>query len=296
MNQKNVDITIQNYIKSKQNEEFMLKCQYTARYYFNKNEKLNLFITLGCIASSLTILINTQNYFISIGLPLAIDLICLWLQSCSAKAITNAANLRKYFDANVLDINANEYSEDNLRELRELVFEVIEKNSKKAKIEIKNTGHDNPPGVYDWYEFHQDYPGIEAKFECQRQNAWWNKEMISGRIKMYFISIILIIILMFVLIKILNIPIISFRFLLCSALIIRIIERCHALHSYMKSSSSIDVAIEMTQNSKTEPNIAYLQRKIDERRAINVVEVNLIHKWKANYLSNKYKKITQKNL
>lgn len=275
-----------NEIQSKQNDEKLLKIQYAAREHYDFAEKLNHFAWLLCLVSAFSVFLPDRcPAFISYGIPFIADIVALFLVLLVNHRVTTAAKLRKYFDAYVLKICPDQFSETDLREMKEAAEKAYSKNPQKAIIQMANTGKDSPPGVHEWYVFSEPCMSISAQFECQRQNTWWNSKMFQKRL-IATIGAFILIGIAFLLLAIKTDVIVV---LLCSAgLIGRIVERLIENSKYIYLSNLIDGAQQAVEAHPTNEGIEKLQTLIDKRRAINVLESNWFHKKNANRLSKLY--------
>lgn len=276
-----------NEIQRRQNDEKLLKIQYAARKHYNFAEKLNHYAWLLCLVSAFSIFLpDSCPAFIYNGVPFTANLIAL----CSSLLVNHnvklAAKLRKYFDANVLNICPSQFSDTEIREIKEIAGKAYSKNPSKAEIQMANTGKDSPPGVSGWYVFPEQCIGISAKFECQRQNVWWNSKMSHKRLIVTIFAAVLVGI-AFLLFLVSNDN--TLTTLLCfSGLIIKIVERLIENGKYIKVSMQIDGALQAIETRPTEEGVEKLQNLIDERRSIAVLELNCFHKKSANILSKVY--------
>lgn len=286
---------MQDRIIQRQNSDDMLRCQYAARYYFNRGEKILLAaLILSVINVLFTSLPSSSNTYIqrimqitSIVLGIFTAFLYLWLD----RMIHNAAELRNYFDETVLSINAHSFSYDK-RTLRTLIDRAIYINEEEAQVQIKNNAYANPPGVKDWYEFAKEYQDEEVVFECQRQNQWWNNKMLYRRLAVSAtcFSVLLISAIVLCVYSKGSIFNIIFAFLVAIGVFIdRIIVNC----KYISLSIKIDIFCESMKNDRTPQQIQQLQKLIANRRRIRVLEMSIIHKRKASVLSEKYKKIAK---
>lgn len=196
-----------------------------------------------------------------------------------------AAKLRKYFDAHVLNICPNQFSETYLREIKEVAGKIYSKNPQRAKIQITNTGNDSPPGVFSWYVFLKPYTGISAQLECQRQNTWWNSKMFHKR---FVISVCAAVFVSFAFWFLMLNNNILYTFLCSAGLITKIVDRVIENKKYISLSIQIDGAQQTVEAHPTKEGIEFLQSLIDERRSVNVLELNLVHKKLANLFSKEY--------
>ena len=189
----------------------------------------------------------------------------------------------------MIGINPGQFSkseEQNILEKAETVFSAY---SHDGLIQIRNTGHDVPPGVKDWYEFSTPLNAVEAQFECQKQNIWWNKKMSQRKIPITIFAGISIIAGFGFSMHILNRSILTT--LLCSSgIILKLFERVYENTEYIQVSLQIDGSKETIEIQPEEKYVEHLQSLIDERRGINVLELNSIHKKVAAKLSALYSK------
>lgn len=268
----------------------MLKVQYAARHCYNLAEKQNYFVWLFCLISAFSIFLPDElPGHLSLAVPFSADIIAWILMALVNKNVQKAADLRRYFDACSIAIGADQYSESEKRRLAEIAGNIYSKNSEVAELQMRNTGNDNPPGVHDWYMFSKQYDGLEAKFECQRQNTWWDKELFSIKYAVTLIAFV-IITAIFIILAVQNN---FFETLLCSAgLLIKLAERVIDNRKYRISSIKIDGAQQTLEAHLTIEGVEQLQTLIDERRAINILGINLLHKICANRLTKKYDNIS----
>ena len=266
-------------IEKRQNEDRMLRYQYASRRYFNRAEKLNDLVWVMCIISWLVIFLpdipNTEILVIVISA--FADTVAVIFSGIMANYIASASSLRRYFDAYVLGINIEQFDAPQVQKLEELSLKAINDSPDIAKVEMANTGHDKPNGVRNWYEFTRPLSEEDAVYECQKLNGWWNKKMSGERIKYTVIRLIIFISLAILLLIITKADILI-TILSSIALIIKCIERLVANLRYYKISLEIDGAIDVLTSNRSSENVKEVQAKIDERRAMPVLERNRIHK------------------
>ena len=205
--------------------------------------------------------------------------------------LKNAADLRAFFDAQVLMINAETYSEIDKRRLLELSEYIFEKKRAEAEESFRNTGEKIPPGVRNWYVFKNPVDGLEAQFECQRQNIWWNKKMVRKRQAVLFVVSLLMIALF--IISLINFSSSRLSIISCYAgIALKLIERGIEHKNYYDASLKIEAIQEHIESHLTMDGIQKLQNLINERRRIPVLEINLMHKKNAKKLSSTYRSIS----
>lgn len=283
---------LQTDIQNRQNEDLLLKCQYVARYYYNKAELSNLLSWIAVLISTLCVFLqNTDNYFF-LAIPLVADVFAFCFSCQMNVSVDKGAKLRQYFDAYVLDLEYSTYTDFQKSAIKEIITKVTNTHKENCQIQIRNTGHDNPPGVRDWYEFNRKFSDEDVLHECQSQNCWWDKKMCRLRMYVYIIIFILSIIALVIFKN--NVSNKCFwKIILCSAgIIIRILERFVANLKYYQLSLKIDGALEATSTSKNVASVLFIQEKLNTRRQMPVLGMNSIHKRFAAKLSMLYKQIS----
>lgn len=283
-----------NAIKKRQNEDRMLHYQCASRIYYNRAETQNKLVWVCCLISWLTIFLPDSSTWgmLFIAVPFFMDIIAMILNWRMTANVSSASILRKYFDAYVLGFNMDQFTKPEVQELKELSIKALKLHPEKSKQQMANTGHNNPPGVRNWYEFSWPLKEQDTIYECQKQNSWWNKKMMHERIIHTVIGLsVLIPLAIFLLIKAkAKILLIIFS---SSGLIIKCTERLVANSRYYILSLEIDGAVDVLSNSRSDENIKNLQAKIDRRRAMPVLERNRIHKCHANEYSKLYHDTTK---
>ena len=278
-----------NIIQERQNDEALLKVQYAARVSFNSAEKFNHFAWIACIVSAFSVFLpSSWPMYIINGIPCVADIFAFLFSIITSRTVDQASTLRKYFDSYVLDIQLNQFSESELRKIREQTEKIYLKSPVNAAVQMSNAGSDSPPGVRNWYTFSEFYDGLDAQFECQRQNTWWNSKMVMVRT-------IATVVLLFVVGSIFITLLLSnntLNILLCSAgILIKICERVIENWRYLCISRQIDGSQQTIEVHPTKEGIEKLQSLIDERRAINVLELGWFHNKLANKLSKLYERV-----
>lgn len=278
-----------NTIQERQNDEALLKIQYAARSKFNSAERFNRFAWIACIISEFSMFLPSGwPVYILNGIPFVADFLAFIFSAITLNQVGWASRLRKYFDAYVLNIQLDQFSETELREIREETEKIYLRNSSDAAVQMASTGNDSPPGVRDWYTFSRFYDGIDAQFECQRQNTWWNSKMVKVRIIATSIFIFLVVGIFFFFLLNNN----WLNVLLCSiGIIIKSCERVIENWKYLRISHKIDGAQEALEDHPIKEGVVRLQNLIDERRSVNVLEFGWLHNKLANKLSKVYNKL-----
>lgn len=283
---------IQNEIQIRQNEELSLKCQFAARHYFNRAEVYNYFIWVFAILSELTIFLPVPDDTVFLFIVFILDMLAVVFAYNMGTCLERGAKMRALFDAYVLNIGYTDYDELSLKEIKEMIFSVVEHNKKQCQIQISHNGRQNPPGVRDWYEFSHTFPDEVVQHECQRMNCWWDKKLCRIRLGVYFVVLIIFVALIFLLKDFFLAEGFFKTFLSSAALIIRILERLHANIRYYILSNEIDGALKILNAKKSQEGLIALQELINRRREMPVLQMNLIHKLSVAKFSELYEKIS----
>lgn len=258
-------------INKKQNEDKMLELQYYARKQYNKSVTISEINIAVILISIILEILNINNIYIS-GLLFIIFLV---LEFLTNKCIKNAAKARNIFDAILFKFNIPE----DYDKIREKAYRICSKNKRDFEIQKNNTGTDNPPGLKDWYTKNDGKNINEIILKCQIENTRWDKEITNIDLKVFFT--ILFILLCVGVIKYFNRPLqelIKCLFVTIQ-LIWEIIKRVKFYYDYNKNLSNRECLInEFSNNRVNKNNLKSLQKLIEERRNLNLVPLNSIHK------------------
>ena len=283
-------------IIARQNEEEMLRFQFASRKYYNRAELFDILIWATCFIAWLTILLPSDGVWetmvpcITTALDIAI-FIFFWRLS---KNVRHASSLRAYFDSYVLATPCQHYSSSDRQNLVELALEAAEKYPLDYATQIANSGHDTPPGVRDWYEFPHACDGLSAVFICQKQNCWWTRKVSQAK-RIFTVVTTILLIALFCLVAYAAWPQKSglHIFLSVVGIVLKVLERVVAKYNYHCISEQLTGATEAIENNLTVEGIESLQKLIDRRRSLPVLESNIIHKIKAKVFSARYLKLPQ---
>ncbi len=277
-------------IKKRQNEEKFLKIQYVSRFYFNLAEKYDNWLCVILLLTSFCIFMpeSWNPCFVKI-LPLLLDAVSIILDQLKSTYVKEGALLRNYYDAWMLDINTDSFSESDELKVLDKTENVFSKHEDEGLAQIRNTGYDTPRGVRDWYDIPKSLDGTIAQFECQKLNENWDIKLNKSRLFKLYVIIFLIIIIFFIL-YILKYKIIDISICFLG-LIINMIGRLYDIFQYNKISGKISNTIEAYEGHPSKENVKYLQTLINERREIKVLGVNSYDKRVAAKLSKHFHNI-----
>ena len=274
-------------IQKRQNEQKPLEIQAIARILYNRAEKINSWLWILPIISYLTIFITSDSFDNAVTIVcFLIDVVAVALQFWFEHLIKFASKCKKIFDYYVLGFS-NSINIDSPYDER--LLKVLRKRKQEISLYTSNTGKDSPPGVKYWYTFIETLSSDEAKFECQKQNKWWDEKLTKFRL---FKDLILFAILLFVFVIVVKNSNPSWvRIVFSSIIIIRLIERIITNLRYMVLSIQISGAVSILENNKNEEQLLRLQEKIDAKRELSVVGWNFLHSKFAKRLTEAYESL-----
>lgn len=276
----------QQTIIEKQNEDRMLKFQYTARHYFNKAEVTGYIALVLSLFSAFCIFLP-ESHNISVIAPLIIDGLFLVSQKIASSDLKKAALLRNYYDSYVLGIPNESYIDDTIRNMNEIVTKLTLRYPKSCQEQISHSGHDDPPGVKNWYEFSRNFPDNEAVLECQKQNCWWTDKLSFMRIWLTIIPLLIILVLCGICLFLYGIPLIN-TFACYATLLYGSIDLVISNVQYFLISRDLKTIKAVPHIADNPEALSHLQEKINQRRELQVLEINAIHKRFAKSWSELY--------
>lgn len=278
-------------IQERQNSPNMLHFQYAARWHYNRAEIQNNIVWLFCIIAWLSAFFqNISMWFIAVAFIMDVSgAIMNWRMSTH---VSLAADFRKFFDTYVFKLRVEQMNPIEKQTFIERSIDIVNKNPQIAKIQMSNTGHDNPPGVRNWYEFTVPLSNSDAIFECQKINSWWNKKITYHRLKKSILGVLLFVPIIITILVLVNTSIVMIIFS-SAGLVLKCVERLVQNIRYYLLSSKIDGAIEVLSKKRNLDNIMELQSFIDKRRAMPVLENNVSHKKHAKEYSVLYRETMQ---
>lgn len=267
----------QKQIVIKQNEEKMLRCQYTARKYYNKAEKMRRISLAISTLSTMTLIIPNKYPNVNFLIPILVNALGTLFHCFARRSVEMASEIRNFFDAKVLNLHPEVYQESQTRKIWERVEKICSKNDEDFELQKNKTGHDMPPGVRDWYEFHKEYKDNEAVVECQRQNC-----SCTRKLSLYRLSISAFLISIFIVIAVLSFAITDTSLLICLGWLVSLNINLFGFIideiKYLNYLNKINTIVSLPDLDKNINQIEYLQDLICKQRKLLVLEINFLHK------------------
>ena len=283
-----------NQIIKKQNDEKLLKIQYSARVCYNFAEIINVLVWCLCILGFILTNVTALKDFLGWLFPYISAVLTWSVFICgdilSSKAICLGAAFKKYFDYCLFDLSTDNYCGYSEMQLIEKSLCICKMRKKDSEMRTRNTGTDKIRGVKDWYTGTETYvDGSNLIFKCQTQNVWFDQK-ISNIQKWFFRSILIITIITLIVTNYKNtVEILMLTVLTALSLILKTIKELRSYKNFDKLMIKIDV---FNNKSNIDNNdIKHIQSYIDERRSMNFVSINKIHDILSTSLHERYSDI-----
>lgn len=282
-------------IMERQNEEKMLRYQFSARRHFNLAEKWNYacWALLAVLWASM-FLPNTEplNTIQNVGI-VVIDLIAAFCAARTEKNVQLASALRAHFDAYVFGLDQlSDFG--NKWELNEITLKDRERFPQEFDIQTRSTGSDVPPGVKDWYEIDESKNGVAAILECHGLNSRWETRLEPYRIIAFAAMVGVLVSFMVVMLCISALGPLTV-FLSSVGLILHICKRIYIHGCRYKVMIQINTLRDAAETSNTFDYVVLLQKSINEYRKFPVLGIDLEHKLKAKTWTERDRTIQQDN-
>ena len=258
-------------INQNQNKEEMLQLQYYSRNLYNNSTRIFILKIIVLIINIILAIINKETFF----LATILFILFVLLEMLEIKCVKRAAKARNLFDKILFEFKI---PKDD-KEIKERAYKLCKRNKKDYDIQIKNTGTDEPPGLKNWYTENSGRNRNEIIFKCQIENTKWDKKITY--IDLIFFIVILIIVIFICLFKYYNITVgeLISGILPGFELIYEIIKRLVLYNQYNNNLAKRECLIEEFSNNKIQKrNLNSLQTLIEERRELDLVPLNFIHK------------------
>lgn len=262
-------------ILNRQNEDLMLKALFTSGKYFDRSQLCNTFIWIAYLILLLIPLFTDNELFISLS-EYAINITVIIIAYYSKKCAMIGANIRNYFDAYVYEMKLNDYTNEQLSDIKSQIFKCCKKNQKQCQIKISNTGEDKPNGFKNWYELDGNYNDKDAIYHCQKQNSLFYNKTIKYDYLSYIVAG-LVVVLIFVL-QSNEYGMIGAMVRSGGIIVSLILILCDVYHRN-KITSKINDNVHILEFGHGMGNIIELQEQINERRKCVVLNVGYIYKY-----------------
>ena len=272
-----------NNIYEKQNKDEVLLLLFSARKLYNRASSLNT--VSWCVALANALFSNSDYVKDNLGQYMVIVsalfiLVTLFLQKMVNSTIQLGANTKELIDRTLFGFNVSgEIGNHTKEQLRDWAIKEKRKDPDGYDIAVKNTGKDKPKGVKNWYDGRSGKKGNEAIFQCQKENAWYDKEIC--RVHAIICWSLLSVLVVGVILSYWDLTFKDFIFGIFGyiSLIIKITADLNQYKERKRYAVCEDVITETVENSSelNSDTLKKLQGYIYKRRATNYIPFNFIH-------------------
>ena len=269
-------------IYKRQNDEDILELLYAQRVSYDKAEIYNR------ISWAIILLLFLQE-ICKIAIPIieryswiscaALAVVLFIMERRTAKYIGQGANLKNLIDCILFDFPIDNNKRE---ELMDYALDLRSKNEAKYQLQTSHDGDDEIKGVKNWYTLYRSENHYEVILNCQKENLWWNKNLVR-----YYKTALTIIILIFLISIILSVWFsgitISFIFgvaILISTILFPCIRQVIAVRDYTRAMNSASGKLDILEKQEKyldKDTLQSLQEDIDTIRSSVFLIPNWIH-------------------
>lgn len=271
-------------IKARQNEEDILELLYLARISYNKASKYNVWIFLLTVISVISSILG------AFSVQLILVIVITLLNIFKIKNIKLGADAKKYIDRTLFEFDL-EFNKSKKEYLKNKALEIIEKNQEDYNLKKANDGSSNIRGIKDWYDI-GNKTGLDGIYQCQRENLYWDKNLVSKYATILIILLIGSVGLLFLVDKFSTkgiLEIVSSYYNILSTLGLELF----GVIGYITYSIRIDEKKDSCENTKNledkERQILALQEKIEKRRRQLYAIPDVLHKINSSKYHKRWK-------
>ncbi len=164
-------------IFERQNKEDVLELLYAQRILYNQAEVFN---GIGWGMTVLLFFLEVGKFFIPflehssymIGLILALGIFVMDYKTNTL--INRGANIKGLIDSILFG-----FSVHNKENLMEYSIKIKNKRKEDYRIQAAHRGDDSIKGIRDWYTQYDSDNHCKVILNCQKENIWWNKELVQ---------------------------------------------------------------------------------------------------------------------
>lgn len=272
-------------IFEKQNKPEILEMQAAAKLYYSSTPFYdNVIYIVGIVSCLISALLPAKWYFSTT--LIAFNIILIFFDYIIKRERNKAAKIREYIDAYLYDLKCD----IDEKEVNELTLAQKKKHQELIKIYCKNTGNDMPRGVKNWYSDYSDKDKWTEIVSCQKENLFFDKKIRDE----YFNKIIISDIVVFMIVVIIYLKTNILLALLQSLEVIyKCAQKTFRVYELKNFYKEVESYIEGCKNKYNKSDIIKIQKKINERRKMNIDIPNSIHEKFSSEIHEDYKFITK---
>lgn len=273
-------------INKKQNEEEMIQLLYYSRNLYNRSTQIFI-LKLIVVIINIALSLEQEN---TIFLSAIIFGLFTLLEIIERVCVKNAARARNLFDIILFGFDTVKYE----AKIKEKAYIFCRKHKANYEIQKENLGTDDPPGLKNWYTPNNGKTKNEIVFKCQIENTKWDKKITNTDLGIFIVVLVLVVLIVIykyynkMLSELISVILVGIE------LIYEVTKRALLYIKYNKNVSNREFLIDEFSDSKiSKKHLKSLQTLIEERREMDLVPLNFIHRKVSNYMheiiKNRYK-------
>lgn len=287
---------MKNDIFKRQNEEDVLELLYAQRVSYDRAELYNM---LGWI---MTVLLLVQEIF-KIFIPIIENhslIICATLAIIiyiadwkKTKYIERGAQLKGLIDCILFEFPINKNQKEDLIDY---ALELKSRNEEKYQQQITHNGDDEIKGVKNWYTVYNNENCNEVILNCQKQNLWWNEELVKyyKRILMTCVALFAIATIASIYFTGIKLPILFSILIMITTVFFRCWGALKNMRIYTEAKSRANGKLDIIGNHLDKSALISLQEEIDTIRGSGFLIPNWVHALYSVKLHKKRQKLNSR--
>lgn len=283
-------------IFKRQNDEDVLELLYAQRVCYDRAEVYN---RIGWAMTWLLLLQEIGSYIIpiigkySLTICAIAAIIIYFVDWRRTVYIEKGAQFKNLIDCILFEFPIDKAMKEKLIDY---ALELKSKNEEKYKQQISHNGDDNIKGVKDWYTMYSSENLDEIILNCQKQNLWWNQELVKYYKKALLacLAILVSITIISVCITKITLSILLALMILITTILIRCCDALKTMGVYTKSMIRAHGKLDVIEGHLDKVALLSLQEEIDAVRTSGFLIPNWVHAMYSIKLHKKRKELNNR--
>lgn len=272
-------------IESRQNEKDMLEALFASKGYFDSALLCYEAIWVSYIISLIIKCFLKNSSYIYVFFEVVVPLVLTFLTYLNKKNTLIAANIRNYFDFQVLGIEDTK-SDYSIEEIKKYIYVYCKKHKYNKNISCEANEKLNK--FKNWYEISNDCKDSDAVFDCQIMNIYYYNNSLKTD---YFIYAIFFIVILMVVVVNIYIHGITSNIISIFLLLFNILKLFSEVIKRKKITNEINGIEKNLKVNHPKRNIEHLQLLLNKRRKCVVLNVGFLYKYIVNSINDEYRSI-----
>lgn len=264
-------------IFDRQNDEDILELLFAQRISYDRAELYN---RIGWIMTILLLAQEICKPFIpdledySMGICAILAIIIYIVDSKRRGYIEKGAKLK-----NLIDCILFEYPIDKGEKEKNVDYalELKSKNEDKYHLQTTHDGNDIVKGVKNWYTLCNSENHNEVILNCQKQNLWWNEELVKYYKRVLILCLTLILAITTISVYIMGVKITVLLAILVATILFRCLDALKSMYVYRKAMIQAHGKLDIVQQHLDKASLISLQKDIDTVRVSGFLIPDWLH-------------------